>query len=235
MKPVTSSASGPQRVLVVDDDPMVSGAVCAALRAAGFVCAEVASADRARRAILRSRPDLVVLDLGLPDLDGLDLLRDLRATDDLPIIVLSGRDSETDRVMGLDIGADDYITKPFSPRELTSRAKSVLRRAKSAPTTGVVSFGDITVDIDAREVIKAGAMVSLTLKEFDLLVFLARHPRTVFTREALLKSVWQHVSSERSEATVTEHMRRLRLKLEADPGNPQHLVAVRGVGYRLLP
>ena len=213
----------------------MSAAVCASLRSAGFHCAEVATAARARAALVHSRPDLMVLDLGLPDGDGVDLLRDIRAGDPLPVIVLSGRDSERDRVSGLDLGADDYVTKPFSPRELASRVTSVLRRAATSPVATNLTFGDVTIDIRAREVHKSGKPVSLTAKEFDLLACLAQRPRTVISRADLLEKVWSAKEGTCSEATVTEHIRRLRLKLEDSSSAPRHLCAVRGVGYRLMP
>ena len=223
------------KVLVVEDDADVRTATVAALRSAGFLCSEAGDAARARKVIVKARPDIVILDLGLPDSDGLELLRELRSKDELPVIVISGRGAEDDRVIGLEIGADDYMTKPFSARELATRAKNVLRRASSMVTGPRISFGEIALDVDAREVRREGSLLALTAKEFDLLVFLARHPRTVFTRIDLLREVWLSDTENRSEATVTEHVRRLRLKLEIDPANPRHLSAVRGVGYRLVP
>lgn len=223
-----------QRVLVVEDDQDTRDAVCAALRWAGFLCSEAGDVTRARKVIAKGRPDLVVLDLSLPDGDGLELLRELRLSDDLPILVLSGRGEEADRVVGLELGADDYLTKPFSARELSSRVRTVLRRSSATRNTSRIVFGNISIDVDAREVRRAGDMLALTAKEFDLIVFLARSPRTVYSREDLLREVW-HSSDRSGEATVTEHVRRLRLKLEDDPASPRHLCAVRGVGYRLVP
>ena len=220
------------RVLVVDDDADTRAAVLAALRWAGFLCSEAQDVARARKVVTKSRPDAVILDLGLPDGDGMEFLAELRASDDLPVLVVSGRDSEADRVLGLEIGADDYVTKPFSPRELASRVRTVLRR--TGTSSGRVGFGTITIDAEAREVTKGGRSISLTAKEFDLLSFLARHPRSVFSREDLLREVW-HTNDPKSEATVTEHVRRLRLKIEEDPSSPRHLSAVRGIGYRLVP
>lgn len=222
------------RVLVVDDDADIRNAVCEALRWAGMLCSEAPDVARARRVIVRNRPDIVILDLSLPDGDGLDFLRELRSTDDLPVLVLSGRDGEQDRIDGLDLGADDYLTKPFSAKELASRVRTVLRRAQHASPSGRLSFGNIVIDVEARDARRGGHPLRLTTKEFDLLVFLARHPRTVFSRNDLLDEVWVG-PGDRGEATVTEHMRRLRLKVENDPADPRHLVAVRGVGYRLVP
>lgn len=226
-----------QKVLVVEDDPNTREAIVTALRWAGFLCTEAGDAARARHIIGNYRPDLVVLDLGLPDSDGLELLADLRRNDDLPVVVCSGRDSELDRVGGLDVGADDYVTKPFSPRELALRVRSVLRRVGSSSSVGlnVLNFGDVTIDVDAHEVTKGGKPLSLTAREFDLLVFLARNQRIAFTRAQLLKNVWRDSAKSRTEATVTEHVRRLRRKLGDDKDNPRHLCAVRGVGYRLVP
>ncbi len=223
------------KVLVVEDDIDVRTATVEALRAAGFLCSEAGDAARARKVIAKARPDLVILDLGLPDSDGLELLRELRTRDDLPVIVVSGRGEENDRVLGLEVGADDYLTKPFSPRELATRSRNVLRRTLSSVTGPRMTFGPITVDVDTRDVRRDGENLALTAKEFDLLAFLARHPRTVFTRVDLLREVWHSDTEHRSEATVTEHVRRLRLKLESDPANPRYLCAVRGVGYRLVP
>lgn len=221
------------RVLVVDDDADTRAAVCAALRNGGFLCSEAADVARARKVVTKSRPDIVVLDLGLPDGDGMDFLVELRRNDDLPVLVVSGRDSEGDRVLGLEIGADDYVTKPFSAVELASRVRSVLRRTGSSSQSRV-GFGTTTIDAEAREVTHKGKKINLTAKEFDLLAFFARHPRQVFSRVELLREVW-HTTDTRSEATVTEHVRRLRLKIEEDPSSPRHLSAVRGVGYRLEP
>jgi two-component system, OmpR family, phosphate regulon response regulator PhoB len=223
------------RVLVVEDEVDTRDAIMAALRWAGFLCTEAPDAARAQYIIKHHRPDLVVLDLGLPDSDGLELLRALRADDALPVVVCSGRGSELDRLEGLDVGADDYVTKPFSPKELALRARAVLRRSNAAPASSVLRFGQVELSVSTREVTVKGAAVSLTAREFDLLAHLARNPRTVFSRQDLLEAVWASADGERSEATVTEHMRRLRLKIGDDPTSPKHLRAVRGVGYKLVP
>ncbi len=233
----TADETAKHKILVVEDDADTRAAIIAALRWAGFLCTEAADGSRARHVISRYRPDLIVLDLGLPDGDGLELLTEIRKGDDLPVIVCSGRDSELDRVGGLDVGADDYVTKPFSPRELALRVRSILRRVGSAsgPAADVLDFGAVSIDVAAHEVTINGVNVSLTAREFDLLVFLARNPRIAFTRAQLLKNVWKNTGQERSEATVTEHIRRLRQKIDDDNENPKHLCAVRGVGYRLMP
>ena len=223
------------KVLVVEDDPQARAAILMALRAEGFLCSEAGDTTRARKVISKSRPDIVVLDLGLPDGDGLDLLREVRSGDDLPVVVCSGRGTESDRVVGLDVGADDYLAKPFSPRELVSRVRSVLRRANTTPPQSVLRFGNVEINVNTREVTVSGEPVSLTAREFELMAFLAQHPREVFSRADLLKAVWRVAPTSKSEATVTEHVRRLRIKLEAEPSTPKHLRAVRGVGYRLVP
>lgn len=233
----TNDDAEKQKVLVVEDDHDTREAIVTALRWAGFLCTEAGDAARARHIIGNYRPDLIVLDLGLPDGDGLELLVDLRRSDDLPVVVCSGRDSELDRVGGLDVGADDYVTKPFSPRELALRVRSILRRVGSAAAPGlnVLSFGEIVIDVDAHEVTKSGKPLALTAREFELLVFFARNQRIAFTRSQLLKNVWKNAGKQRTEATVTEHVRRLRHKIGDDNENPRYLCAVRGVGYRLVP
>jgi two-component system response regulator ResD len=232
----TSDQAVTAKVLVVDDDAQTRNAMTAGLRREGFLVCEASDVERARRVINKNRPDIVVLDLGLPDGDGLELLRTLRATDNLPVVVCSGRAGESDRLSGLEQGADDYVTKPFSVRELAMRVRVVLRRIKNTPTTPTnLNLGSVVIDVEGREVRKSGTLVQLTAREFELLVFLAKNPRTVYTRAELLTNVWHTATGDRSEATVTEHVRRLRLKLEEDPASPRHLCAVRGVGYRVVP
>jgi len=220
-------------LLVVDDDSRVRTVVCWQLESEGYVLREAADGNAAWQAIVDKRPDLVVLDLSLPGLPGLDLLRRLReAGDSTPVVVLSGRTGEGDRIMALDLGADDYLVKPFSPGELAARVRSVLRRTNGQPVARPVSDPSVRLHIDpwTREVRFDGELVPLTAREFDLLAFLAAHPRQVFTRAQLLEQVWASSRSWQSEATVTEHVHRLRHKLGA-----QYLVTVRGVGYRLEP
>ena len=228
---MTVSATKPGRlVLVVDDDPRVRTVVAWQLEAEGFRVAEAADGRRALEAIEREPLDLVVLDLALPGIGGLDVLRRLRGRDRepaLPVIVLSGRSGETDRIVGLDLGADDYLVKPFSPGELVARVRSVLRR--SAPAAPVAAEG-LRIDHAAREVFVDGRETAMTAKEFDLLAFLAAHPRQVFTRAQLLDRVWASAAEWQSEATVTEHVHRLRQKL-----GPRPVRTVRGVGYRFEP
>ncbi|MFG1645123.1 response regulator transcription factor [Amycolatopsis sp. NPDC049252] len=217
-------------VLVVDDDPRVRTVVTWQLEAEGFRVAEAPDGRRALETIGREQLDLVILDLALPGVGGLDVLRRLRSGERgaaLPVIVLSGRSGETDRIVGLDLGADDYLVKPFSPGELVARVRSVLRRAAPAPP---VTAAGLRIDHAAREVFLDGREITTTAKEFDLLAFLSAHPRQVFTRAQLLESVWASAAEWQSEATVTEHVHRLRQKL-----GPGLVRTVRGVGYRLEP
>lgn len=220
-------------LLVVDDDARVRTVVCWQLEAEGYVVGEAADGNSAWCKIVEQRPDLVVLDLSLPGMSGLDLLRKLReAGHTVPVVVLSGRVGEGERILGLDLGADDYLVKPFSPGELAARVRSVLRRtaAHSVARPAVDPVSGLQVDIRAREVTLDGSRVPLTAREFDLLAFLVAHPRQVFTRAQLLEQVWSSSASWQAEATVTEHVHRLRHKLAS-----RYLVTVRGVGYRLEP
>jgi two-component system, OmpR family, response regulator ResD len=180
-------------------------------------------------------PGLVVLDLMLPGTDGLALCRWIRSKSRLPVIMLTARGEEADRIVGLELGADDYVTKPFSPRELVARVRSVLRRAESdGPGTDPLSFEGLELDPSARQVRRAGELLQLTAKEFDLLHFLASHPSHVFSREQLMARVWGY-SAALDTGTVTVHIRRLREKIEEDPSQPRFLQTVWGVGYRFSP
>jgi DNA-binding response OmpR family regulator len=222
------------RVLVVDDEPIVRDVVVRYLRRDGFETLEAADGVEARELIERASPELVVLDVMIPGLDGLELCRWVRARSELPVIMLTARGEETDRVVGLELGADDYVTKPFSPRELVARVRGVLRRAAAAPTPAeTVSFGDVVLERATREARKGDADVALTAKEFDLCWFLANHPRRVFSRDQLMRSVWGYAAA-LDTGTVTVHIRRLRQKLEDTPSQPRHLQTVWGVGYRLV-
>jgi len=219
----------------VDDDEQVRTLVAWQLEAAGFGVSDAADGAAALRAVEADPPDLIVLDLSLPHVDGLDVLTRLRRTSRIPVIVLTGRGGETDRIAGLDLGADDYLVKPFSPGELAARVRSVLRRSVPEAPADRLEFGALAIDAITREALLDGAAVELTAKEFDLLLFLARAPRQVFTREQLLKRVWGAVGEWQDSATVTQHVHRLRHKLEADPARPGWLRTVRGVGYRFEP
>ncbi len=222
-------------VLVVDDEPIVREVVVRYLAREGHRTCEASDGNAAREAIERSAPDLVVLDVMLPGTDGLELCRWIRSSSSLPVIMLTARGEEADRIVGLELGADDYVTKPFSPRELAARVRSVLRRAApTAPDVRKVSFGNVELERSTREVSKAGDVVRLTAKEFDLLWFLASHPRRVFSRDQLMTSVWGYTAA-LDTGTVTVHIRRLREKIEDSPSDPRHLETVWGVGYRLVP
>jgi DNA-binding response OmpR family regulator len=224
------------RVLVVDDDPTVREVVVSYLRAAEHAVLEAEDGESVA-AIVRETPvDLVVLDLMLPGIDGLEVCRRLReGDDDVPVIMLTALGSETDRVVGLERGADDYVTKPFSPRELVLRVDSVLRRAgeRTAPDHGQLEDGDLLVDLGRHEASLGGRALSLTTREYDLLRFLLAHPGIAFSREDLLKQVWGWSFGDHS--TVTVHVRRLREKIERNPTMPERLVTVWGVGYRWEP
>jgi DNA-binding response OmpR family regulator len=223
------------RVLVVDDDPTVREVVVSYLRAAQHEVLEAADGESVAP-IMRDTPaDLVVLDLMLPGIDGLEVCRRLRASSDVPVIMLTALGSETDRVVGLERGADDYVTKPFSPRELVLRVESVLRRAgeRTQPEQGRLADGDLVIDLARHEATLAGRVLALTAREFDLLKFLVANPATAYSREELLQQVWGWSFGDQS--TVTVHVRRLREKLERDPTMPARLVTVWGVGYRWEP
>jgi DNA-binding response OmpR family regulator len=222
-----------QTVLVVDDEPIVRDVVVRYLERDGFRTLTASDGDVARTLIEKREPSLVVLDVMLPGTDGLALCRWIRGRSSLPVILLTARGEEADRIVGLELGADDYVTKPFSPRELAARVRSVLRRSNglSLPRE-TIEFGDIVLDGSSREARRAGTVVQLTAKEFELLWFLASHPRRVFSRDQLMARVWGYESAV-DTGTVTVHMRRLREKIEADPSEPRHLHTVWGVGYRL--
>ena len=220
-------------VLVVDDEPIVREIAVRYLERSGYTTLEAADGATARRLLEQEPPDLVVLDVMLPGIDGLELCRWIRSRSELPVIMLTARGEEADRIVGLELGADDYVTKPFSPRELAARVRTVLRRvAPTVRSQEVLPFGDVELDSGTREVRKGGKEVRLTAKEFDLLWFLASHPRRVFGRDQLMSRVWGYEAA-LDTGTITVHVRRLREKIEDDPSSPQHLQTVWGVGYRL--
>jgi two-component system response regulator ResD len=224
------------RVLVVDDEPMVREVLARYLEKEGFAVDLAEDGEQAISVYEAARPDLVLLDLMLPRLDGLEVFRRMRAIAPTAIIMLTAKGEETERVVGLALGADDYVTKPFSPREVVARVRAVLRRS-SAPTLDepdVVTIGDLEIDGPKREVRRDGDPVKLTRKEFDLLHLLASNPGRTFTRSELLEEVWDF-AWDGDTNTVTVHVRRLREKIEDDPSEPLHLVTVWGVGYRLDP
>ncbi len=229
-----------EHVLVVEDDPTVREVVVRYLERAGIVVTAVGDGESALSEAALRWPDLVVLDLMLPQIDGLEVCRRLRAIAPVAVIMLTARGDEDDRVMGLEFGADDYVSKPFSPRELTARVQAVLRRAGGGDAFGAaggpvddIAAGDLRINVAAREVTRADEPVMLTAREFDVLVFLASRPRRVVTREELLEQVWGYTYGD--TATLTVHVRRIRSKLEAEPSKPQHLMTVWSVGYRWDP
>jgi DNA-binding response OmpR family regulator len=222
-------------VLIVDDEPIVREVVVRYLERDGHAILEAGDGEQARLLLEQQTPDLVVLDVMLPGIDGLELCRWIRGRSDLPVILLTARGEEADRIVGLELGADDYVTKPFSPRELAVRVRAVLRRAApSGEARERYAFGDIEIDTQTREVHKAGEELRLTAKEFDLLAFLAGNPRRVFGRDQLMSRVWGYEAA-LDTGTVTVHVRRLREKIETEPSDPLHLQTVWGVGYRLVP
>jgi DNA-binding response OmpR family regulator len=220
-------------VLVIEDDPTVAEIVVRYLEREGFSATWEADGGVGLELALSSAPDLVVLDLMLPGVDGMTICRQLREAMPVPIIMLTALGDETDRVLGLELGADDYLAKPFSPRELVARVKAVLRRAQGQgsppPSVEILEVDDLVVDLGAREATQSGAVIQLTAREFDLLAFLVRHPRQAFRREELLQEVWGYSYGDAS--TVTVHIRRLREKIEDEPSHPRHIATVWGVGY----
>jgi DNA-binding response OmpR family regulator len=221
------------RVLVVDDDETVRDVVRRYLERDGHEVVVAGDGESALQLVARQVPDLVVLDLMLPGIDGLEVCRRLRQRHSVPIVMLTALGEEEDRVVGLQLGADDYVTKPFSPRELALRVGSVLRRAKGAPAgpaMGELRDGDLRLDTVARSASLNGAPLALTTREFDLLVFFMVNPGQAFSRPQLLERVWGWDFGDQS--TVTVHVRRLREKIEEDPANPKRIVTVWGVGYR---
>ena len=221
-------------ILVVDDEPRIAELARDYLEHAGFEVRLASTGDGALDSIRRDRPDLVVLDLGLPGLDGLDVTRDIRRDSNLPVIMLTARDDEVDKLLGLELGADDYLTKPFSPRELVARVRAVLRRvdAGSNPPADVVRIGDMTLDVPRMRVDVSGRSVELTATEFALLATLARQPGRIFTRSQLLDAV-HGVAFESYERAIDTHIKNIRRKLEPDPRRPVHIQTVYGVGYRM--
>ena len=220
------------RVLVVEDEPTVSDVVLRYLRREGYQVDAAADGVQGLQLALAQPFDLVVLDLMLPGLDGIEVCRRLRVARQTPVIMLTAKAEDGDAILGLGAGADDYVRKPFSPHELVARVKAVLRRGQPAPGDKAIGSGELRIDVGARTVWRGDESVELTAKEFDLLRHLASHPSQVFTREQLLTSVWGY-DYPGDTGTVTVHMRRLREKIERDPGSPQWLKTVWGVGYKL--
>lgn len=236
---MNEQAGGAERIVVVEDDRSIAEVVTRYLEAEGFAVDTFHHGGEALDALLADPPALVVLDLMLPGVSGPELFRRLRALAPVPVVILTARGDEDDTVVGLEMGADDYVAKPFSPRELVARIKAVLRRVHGTMETvvpgssPVMTAGELTVDVVAREVTVGSEPVGLTAREFELLAYLMRHPHRAFRREELMEAVWGYSVGDTS--TVTVHVRRLREKVEADPAEPRHLVTVWGVGYRFEP
>jgi len=225
------------QILIVEDEPSIAEVVHLYLRRAGYQVAVVQDGKTALEVLAQQMPDLVVLDLMLPKVDGLSITRWIRDRSDVPIIMLTARRNEADRIAGLEMGADDYVVKPFSPQELVSRVRAVLRRTHSSGETisdQPIVFDDLQINPITRLVSTHGEEIVLTAKEFDMLWLLARHPRQVFTRDQLLERVWG-MSDFIDPGTVTVHVRRLREKIELDASKPEHILTVWGVGYKFEP
>ncbi len=229
-------------ILVIEDEPSIAEVVSLYLKRAGYQVAVASDGQAALNHLSRALPDLVILDLMLPGVDGYSIARWVRDRSDVPSIMLTARREEFDRIAGLEMGADDYVVKPFSPQELVSRVRAVLRRTHPAGLPGgnqltgeePLSFLDLRIDPQTRLVTLGQDEILLTAKEFDMLYWMARHPRQVFTRDQLLEAIWG-LSDYIDPSTVTVHIRRLREKIETDPANPAHLLTVWGVGYKFEP
>jgi len=222
-------------ILVVDDDPDARRIATTILESEGYGVIEAETAERALEIIRSHRVDLVILDLALPGTPGLELLATLRRHHDVPVLIISGNDDVNTRIIGLRVGADDYVVKPVAPGEISARVVALLRRTEPIRPTGTLEFDDITIDSDARLVYVRGERVDLAPKEFDLLQFLAATPRRAYSRQVLLEKVWQSSPEWQQQATVTEHIRKLRTKIEADPSSPRWICTVRNMGYRFDP
>jgi two-component system response regulator ResD len=235
---VGNAEASSSNILVVDDEDVVRDVVVRYLEHAGMRTVQAADGEEARELIEREPPDLVVLDVMVPKINGLDLCSWIRAQGEIPVILLTARGEESDRITGLELGADDYVVKPFSPRELVIRVKAILRRTGSGTrrTPQTIEIDGLTIDGRSRQVYRNGTEVSLTATEFDLLFCLASHPHTVFSRQQLLAQVWGYEAAlDAGTSTVTVHVRRLREKIEEDPSNPRIIITIWGVGYRLEP
>ena len=229
---MATTAGRTQHVIVVDDDHEVRGILRDILEQDGYQVTAVGDGEALLAMVHRHHPDLVILDMMLPGMQGLEVLRHLQDHDRIPTIVVTGKTGESDRVVGLELGADDYMVKPFSHPELLARVHAVLRRAQVPQAAEVLDFGDLTIDLRTRDVMIEGESVDLTALEFDLLAFLASSPRQVFSRETLLDRVWGSSAEWQTTATVSEHILRLRRKIEPDPARPTRIETLRGAGYR---
>lgn len=226
---------GGPRILVVDDDKAVRNLLRGLLTAEGYTVDEAMNGPAALDRVARVAPDLVLLDVMMPGQSGLDVLAVLRRTSDVPVVILTAKDDETDRVVGLRLGADDYIVKPFSTAELAARVASVLRRSGAARPASRIEFPGLRLDLATRQVTVRRRVVDMPSREFDVLAFLASSPRESFTREQLLEQVWGSSADAQNVATVTEHIRRIRNRIEKHPERPRWIRTVRGVGYRFEP
>lgn len=224
------------KILIVEDEPSIAEVVDLYLRRAGYQTAIKSDGNEALIALEKELPDLVILDIMLPSIDGLTILRWIRDRSEVPVIFITARREEVDRIAGLELGADDYVIKPFSPQELVSRVRAVLRRSQKEEdrTVSTIAFKDIIIDPQTRLVTISDHEINLTSKEFDLLWLLATHPRHVFSREQLLEKIWG-ITEYIDPSTVTVHLRRLREKIEKDSSKPTHLVTVWGIGYKFEP
>ena len=227
------------QIAIIEDEPSIAEVTSLYLKRAGYQVVHYADGLAAQAALDAQMPDLIVMDVMLPGMDGFALTRHLRDRSDVPIILLTSRREEIDRIAGLELGADDYVVKPFSPQELVSRVRAVLRRAQrdepaANPDQSTLTFAELTINPQTRIVTLAGKEITLTAKEFDMLYWMARHPRQVFSRDQLLENIWG-MSEYIDPSTVTVHIRRLREKIEPDPATPRHLQTVWGVGYKFEP
>jgi two-component system alkaline phosphatase synthesis response regulator PhoP len=223
---------GDRTILIAEDDHSCRQALHQYFERSGYRITEAADGPASLRAVFQSAADLVILDLGLPGVDGGEVLAKIRRDSAIPVIVCSGRNSENDRIRMLNLGADDFVVKPFSFAELEARVRAVLRRGTSAPPTRRIYHGDLVIDRDTRTVTLRETVVPMTRKEFDLLAFLAASPGRVFSRQDLLERVWASTNEWQGCSTVTEHVRRIRLKIEDDPNTPRRIATARGIGYR---
>jgi len=224
-----------RRILVVDDEPMVREVLVGYLKRDGYAVDEAKNGSEALELAASAKPDLILLDVMLPEIDGFAVLTRLRQTSSVPVILLTARADEPDRIVGLELGADDYVVKPFSPREVVARVRSVLRRTQAPRLAARLEFAGLVVDGSSREVEIDGEPVELTPMEFDLLAHLASAPRTAMSRSELLEHVWDSSPDYQDPSTVTVHVARLRQKIEANPTEPRWITTVRGVGYRFEP
>lgn len=222
------------KILVIDDDPVARKLIRSSIERDGYEIFDAEDAEEAVRILETERPNALILDVELPGMSGFEFLTRMGADLSIPVIMLSGREAESDRVLGLDLGAVDYVVKPFLPRELAARLRAALRRS-GLPDDGPISYSGIEIRIAEREIEVNGELVEFTTKEFDLLAYLAARPKRVISRAELLSEVWDSREDWQDPATVTEHVRRVRRKIEADPNEPQILLTARGVGYRFMP